>query len=739
MAATGMLHLQFPGQEHAVLSQLNTMRLQSQLCDVTVWAGGQKFHCHQAVLAASSGHFHSIFVQGVLCFPKKPTNETLDLSFISAEVFSIILDYIYTANIHCPTGIVADVLQAAKTLEIEPLTTQLPAFVGGATPISGLNNTSVPNVSVEKPPPSSITSSVGGSKLNVPSSLAEMLSEPEENTDQPAGQSAMEDVVVKQEPLYPLEASQDLLSSPSTSLPPIPHLSTDDGEEEEDLEMMSWTRWINDESSRRLGAEEIAELEENCRRCARKDNSVRCCIRTLKEWCLSRNKPVDFETLPGDQLCRLLQQFYYEVRNPDGRHYGAQTMLGFRSAIKTYLLHHPAQPNFNIVTDTAFSAANKTLLKVVKDCPIGFEAKFGIKAISFPDLQKLFSTGTLSTSTPTSLQRLVWFYFTIHFHIKTMDEWLMLRKKDLTLHKQGKNNAYFTLGGPGRKGERLEDRMYAAGGRLCPVAVTKFYLKKLNVQCQSLLQKPVRGRLFHGRGRWYKDHVPGQNYITAMMKNISIDAGLSLTYTNNRIRKTTRQDLNFAGVFSSSSSITSEVVNQLMASFGPSQFETYNHSAPVTAASEAVTQPVAPLGVSQVKMPVIEINTSLGAAILRHGPEQSQGMATPPSQQVGGTLGSFEQLPGLPGGFAEETNGQQAHLDINQGSVMAATTQNSAIGLQRRLADSVHGDLNDLLFDPESTMKKRPMKGVRRSTRKRKCEFLLKEEEDDDDDDWIPG
>ncbi|XP_035672166.1 piggyBac transposable element-derived protein 4-like [Branchiostoma floridae] len=174
------------------------MRLQSQLCDVTVWAGGQKFHCHQAVLAASSGHFHSIFVQGVLCFPKKPTNETLDLSFISAEVFSIILDYIYTANIHCPTGIVADVLQAAKTLEIEPLTTQLPAFVGGATPISGLNNTSVPSVSVEKPPPSSITSSVGGSKLNVPNSLAEMLSEQEENTDQPAGQSAMEDVVVKQ-------------------------------------------------------------------------------------------------------------------------------------------------------------------------------------------------------------------------------------------------------------------------------------------------------------------------------------------------------------------------------------------------------------------------------------------------------------------------------------------------------------------------------------------------------------
>ncbi|CAH1259042.1 ZBTB7A [Branchiostoma lanceolatum] len=1394
-----MIHLQFPQQEHGVLSHLNTMRLQSQLCDVSVLAGGQKFHCHQAVLAASSGHFHGIFVQGVLCFPKRPTIETLDLSFISAEVFSVVLDYIYTANLHCPTGIIADVLQAAKTLEIEPLARQLPVFVG-TTPISSLNG--APSLSVETPPPSSeipsvvsasemtMSSVVSTSGMTVPESLVEMLTEPEENGDQAAGQSAMGDVVVKQELLDPLDASHDAWSSPSTSLPPIPHLPLDN-REGEDTEMASWTAWVNDEYSRRLGAEKIAELEQNCRRCARKDNSVRWYIRTLKgvdelryistllvspsknqlqcdcklreikiwllenkhlrwhvscmvgatekdiryvdlkdlrctspdvsitldngtatgnvsftcrtdcqeglafawitpsgdymppsyqysmnytherkssckgspvtswetrlmcysvlnipgvgsdadgtytcqvtadhtdnasvsalltvssgtekstrayspeiastfvavtppavdkgvekeaanwpgielstgqlilaglgsfcgcsvivgvitacvgrckadshmersnrerddavdghpdpddqssddarrgqyenedqfsdttgasgghyenndefsdregargghyenddqfsdtdgakgghyenedqfsdtegakrqhhenddqfsggdvskhshkiatgkptggspgnasstarakrmtchrikrglvktravsnnktvssiidiaihaeaqvsghydnetktfgrnlrdsnakpasadnesdsknqtaghydndknakcsapnttiksppdadsdsdhdymplpgneaagqgtglgfgegkskarddgpvstsasaaetenanddsnhtsvtlpgtenanddsdhaymtlpgtesandnsghtvamhpetehsrpvghiavsstsphhgrqvlktcgygnriiclwifesdhtsvtlpgtenddddsdhaymtfpdsenaeeqqmeteqkdgqvlnpvtglsdeddnsdhvtsperdnagkqqeetnveksidvtipdrrnaqeeqQWCLSRNKSPDFETLPPDQLSRLLQQFYYELRNPSGGRYGGHTMLGFRSTIKTYLLNHPAKPTFDITHDSMFSAANKTLLKVVKKCPIGFEV--GIKAISFPDLQKLFDSGTLGTSTPNSLQRLIWFYFTVHFHIKTTNEWLMLKKKDLTLHNQGRKDAFFTLRRPVKGGQQIEDRMYATGGPLCPVAVTKLYLKRLNTLCNSLLQKPVRGRLARS-GRWFKEHPPGQNYLVYMMKGISIDAGLSLTYTNNRIRSTTRQDLVRAGIF------------QTLVASGAGG------------------------------------NHALGASTLLHTLGQSLDMATPTSQQVVGMPGSPIQSHSLPGGFAEDASGQQAHVIIKQ-----------AIELHENLSDN-DGDWRPSHFNPVSEIKEQPRKGVRRSTRKRMLGILLEDANDDDD------
>ncbi|KAI8489497.1 Zinc finger and BTB domain-containing protein 7A [Branchiostoma belcheri] len=498
MSTAGMINIQFPEQEHGVLSRLNAMRQQGQLCDVAVRAGQQEFPCHRAVLAASCGHFHSIFVQGVLCFPnavlpfpgsagvlcfpKKPTKETLDLSFISAEVFSIILDYIYTANLQCPAGMIEGVLQAAKLLEIEPLMRQLPVFVGDTAPITSLNHvpgvsvggspisylnrgpslnvgsplnsslgdlkpvrsylgetpvsslTHAPSVSVNHPS-DTVSSVVATSKTSVPESLAEMLTEPEENVhgDQPTSQRALDSVVVKQElPDLP-DASQDTWTPPSPGFPPIPHLSPDNSEDES--EMSSWCPWVNDEYSRVLSVEKVTELEQNCRRCGRKDNSVRYFIRALKEWCLARNKPTDFETLPCGELSRLLQQFYYELHNPAGGRYGAQTMLAFRSAIKTYLIHHPAGTGYNIISDAAFTAANKTLQQVLKDCSIGFEAKCGIKSLNIPDLQKLFDTRTLGTSTPVSLQRLVWFYFTVHFHIRTPDEWLRLKKEDLTLHE----------------------------------------------------------------------------------------------------------------------------------------------------------------------------------------------------------------------------------------------------------------------------------------------------------------
>ncbi|XP_019624428.1 PREDICTED: uncharacterized protein LOC109470090 [Branchiostoma belcheri] len=754
MSTAGIINIQFPEQEHGVLSRLNAMRQQGQLCDIAVRAGQQEFPCHRAVLAASCGHFHSIFVQGVLCFPKKPTKETLDLSFISAEVFSIILDYIYTANLQCPAGMIEGVLQAAKLLEIEPLMRQLPVFVGDTAPISSVNHapgvsvggapisylnrgpslncrsplvsslgetpvsslTHVSRVSTETQvihPSDTVSSLVATSKTTVPESLAEMLTEPEENVhmDQPTSQRALDNVVVKQElPDLP-DASQDTWSPPSPGFPPIPHLSPDNSDEEEESGMSSWSPWVNDEYSRVLSAEKVTELEQNCRRCGRKDNSVRYFIRTLKEWCLARNKPTDFETLPCGELSRLLQQFYYELRNPAGGRYGAQTMLAFRSAIKTYLIHHPAGTGYNIISDAAFTAANNTLQQVLKDCSIGFEAKCGIKSLNIPDLQKLFDTRTLGTSTPVSLQRLVWFYFTIHFHVRTSDEWLRLKKEDLTLHEDltlqdqlGKEKAYFTLRRPGREYIQLEDRMYAAGGKLCPVAVTKLYLKKLNPFCSSLFQKPVRGTHQPRKGRWYKDHPPGQNYISFMMKGISEDAGLSLNYTNSRIRNTTRQDLVSAGIFPSPSPepITPKPVAPVVAPLATSQH--YNHSTPVTGS-----------------------NNDLGASAVLKVLGFSKGMATPTSQQnqqVHGTLGSVMQSLSLPPGGA--INGHhRADLCVKQKPVTELQLGN------------VESDVSGNGADLDSEVKKGSGEDIRRSTRKRKIMNFLEDSDDDQEDDWL--
>eukprot|EP00058_Branchiostoma_floridae_P007282 XP_002592770.1 hypothetical protein BRAFLDRAFT_117717 [Branchiostoma floridae] len=134
MASSRVINIPFREQERRLLSQLNRMREQDQLCDMTVRVGTREFRCHQAVLAASSGHFLSVFVQGMLSFPK-----ILDLTFTSADVFSIILDFIYTASLKCPADVLSQVLQAAKVLEIHTLVDHLLLFSAAH---DGVNETS---------------------------------------------------------------------------------------------------------------------------------------------------------------------------------------------------------------------------------------------------------------------------------------------------------------------------------------------------------------------------------------------------------------------------------------------------------------------------------------------------------------------------------------------------------------------------------------------------------------------
>eukprot|EP00058_Branchiostoma_floridae_P007283 XP_002592771.1 hypothetical protein BRAFLDRAFT_117718 [Branchiostoma floridae] len=141
MASSHIITIPFQEQERRLLSQLNRMREQDQLCDMTVRVGTREFRCHQAVLAASSGHFLSVFVQGVLSFPK-----ILDLTFTSADVFSIILDFIYTASLKCPPDVLPQVLQAAKgyikqggVRPAQPISANLPVPAGVNTLPAGVN------------------------------------------------------------------------------------------------------------------------------------------------------------------------------------------------------------------------------------------------------------------------------------------------------------------------------------------------------------------------------------------------------------------------------------------------------------------------------------------------------------------------------------------------------------------------------------------------------------------------
>ncbi|CAH1245768.1 ZBTB7A [Branchiostoma lanceolatum] len=181
-SGSNIIDIPFQEQERHLLSQLSTMREQGQLCDMTVRVGTREFRCHQAVLAASSGHFHSVFVQGALSFPKM-----LDLAFTSADVFSIVLDYIYTASLKCPTDVLPQVLQAAKVLEIHTLVDHLLLF--SASQEGGRGGETVPSSCTDLPVPSGVNTPVSSPGPGVQDNVMVKQEEQEFNQEEVRPQS----------------------------------------------------------------------------------------------------------------------------------------------------------------------------------------------------------------------------------------------------------------------------------------------------------------------------------------------------------------------------------------------------------------------------------------------------------------------------------------------------------------------------------------------------------------------
>ncbi|XP_066477332.1 zinc finger and BTB domain-containing protein 38 isoform X2 [Tiliqua scincoides] len=78
-----------------VLSILNEQRIRGILCDVTIIVEDTKFKAHSNVLAASSLYFKNIFWSHTICI----SGHVLELDDLKADVFTEILNYIYSSTV----------------------------------------------------------------------------------------------------------------------------------------------------------------------------------------------------------------------------------------------------------------------------------------------------------------------------------------------------------------------------------------------------------------------------------------------------------------------------------------------------------------------------------------------------------------------------------------------------------------------------------------------------------------
>ncbi|XP_040040543.2 zinc finger and BTB domain-containing protein 7A isoform X1 [Gasterosteus aculeatus] len=116
-AEEGPVGIPFPEHSADILGSLNKQRLSGLLCDVLLVAEDQEFPAHRSVLASCSSYFHKLFTSGAAADQQNVYN----IDFVAAEALGALLDFAYTATLTVSHSSVADILTAARLLEVPPV------------------------------------------------------------------------------------------------------------------------------------------------------------------------------------------------------------------------------------------------------------------------------------------------------------------------------------------------------------------------------------------------------------------------------------------------------------------------------------------------------------------------------------------------------------------------------------------------------------------------------------------
>ncbi|XP_026201720.1 zinc finger and BTB domain-containing protein 7A isoform X1 [Anabas testudineus] len=116
-AEEGPVGIPFPEHSADILGSLNKQRLSGLLCDVLLVTQDREFPAHRSVLASCSSYFHKLFTSGAAADQQNIYN----IDFVAAEALGALLDFAYTATLTVSHSSVAEILAAARLLEIPPV------------------------------------------------------------------------------------------------------------------------------------------------------------------------------------------------------------------------------------------------------------------------------------------------------------------------------------------------------------------------------------------------------------------------------------------------------------------------------------------------------------------------------------------------------------------------------------------------------------------------------------------
>ncbi|XP_055013025.1 kelch-like protein 7 isoform X2 [Boleophthalmus pectinirostris] len=110
-----------------IMDNLNNMRKQETLCDVTLVVQGKSFAAHRAVLAAASHFFRLMFTTKMMEY----TSQEVELRGAEPTIVELLIEFIYTAKILVNSSNVQSLLDAANQYQLEPVKKMCVEFIKG--------------------------------------------------------------------------------------------------------------------------------------------------------------------------------------------------------------------------------------------------------------------------------------------------------------------------------------------------------------------------------------------------------------------------------------------------------------------------------------------------------------------------------------------------------------------------------------------------------------------------------
>jgi hypothetical protein len=172
-------------------------------------------------------------------------------------------------------------------------------------------------------------------------------------------------------------------------------------------------------------------------------------------------------------------------------------------------------------------------------------------------MEKMYTSGVLSTDNPEGLQKKVYVELSMHFGRRGREGLRQLRKDSIVIKTDDKGREYATLSYNEidknhqvqlpKEQEKRQIMFAQPASENCPVKSLKKYLAKLNPRCDAFFQRP-KPKFTQDEGEvWYENKNLGVHKLETLMKTISKEAQLSELYTNHCLRATTSTILSHAG------------------------------------------------------------------------------------------------------------------------------------------------------------------------------------------------